>query len=125
MSDWNKERPVRLAIAVDDPMLSDRLALLLAHVHGNEVVQAGVDADAVLKAASRARAEVPFDPLTAREHEVLTLLAEGASNKEIAQRLGISAHTAKFHVRSVTDKVDATGRTDAVAQAARQRLIQL
>jgi DNA-binding CsgD family transcriptional regulator len=63
--------------------------------------------------------------LTPRELEVLELLAEGASNKTIARGLGISVHTAKFHVRSLIDKLDATGRTDAVAHAARLRVIHL
>jgi len=56
---------------------------------------------------------------------VLALLAEGASNKAIAQRLGISVHTAKFHVASLIDKLDAVGRTDAVAHAARRGVIHL
>jgi DNA-binding NarL/FixJ family response regulator len=76
---------------------------------------------------------IPYKPppsqqdhrLTARELEVLRLLAEGASNKLIARRLGISFHTAKFHVASIAAKLDATGRTDAVAQAVRLRLILL
>jgi DNA-binding NarL/FixJ family response regulator len=63
--------------------------------------------------------------LTARELEVLRLLAEGASNKLIARTLGISFHTAKFHVASIAAKLDATGRTDAVAQAVRLGLIML
>lgn len=63
--------------------------------------------------------------LTRRETEVLNLMAEGASNKEIARRLGISVHTAKFHVGQVLDKLDATGRTDAVAQAARIGVLHL
>jgi DNA-binding NarL/FixJ family response regulator len=63
--------------------------------------------------------------LTARELEVLALLGEGASNKEIARRLAISVHTAKFHVASILDKLDATGRTDAVAHAARLGLLML
>ncbi len=63
--------------------------------------------------------------LTARELDVLRLLAEGASNKLIARRLGISFHTAKFHVASIAAKLDATGRTDAVAQAVRLGLILL
>jgi DNA-binding NarL/FixJ family response regulator len=71
---------------------------------------------------SRGTAE---DLLTAREREVLRLLAEGASNKIIARRLGISFHTAKFHVASIAAKLDATGRTDAVAQAVRLGLIML
>ena len=56
--------------------------------------------------------------LTPRERDVLVLIAEGASNKAIARRLGISVHTAKFHVGSLLDKLDATGRADAVAHAA-------
>ena len=63
--------------------------------------------------------------LTARELEVLSLLGEGASNKEIARRLAISVHTAKFHVASILDKLDATGRTDAVAHAIRLGLLML
>jgi DNA-binding CsgD family transcriptional regulator len=63
--------------------------------------------------------------LTPRELEVLALLAEGASNKTIARRLAISVHTAKFHVASVIDKLDAIGRTDAVAHAARLGIINL
>ena len=63
--------------------------------------------------------------LTPRELDVLALLAEGASNKDIARRLGISEHTAKFHVGSLLEKLDATGRTDAVAHAARRGVIHL
>jgi DNA-binding NarL/FixJ family response regulator len=63
--------------------------------------------------------------LTAREREVLALLAEGASNKAIARRLAISVHTVKFHVGAILEKLDATGRTDAVAHAVRLGLILL
>jgi DNA-binding NarL/FixJ family response regulator len=63
--------------------------------------------------------------LTSREIEVLSLLAEGASNKEIARKLGISVHTAKFHVASILEKLDANGRTDAVAHAVRRGLLML
>ncbi|MGF9762481.1 LuxR family transcriptional regulator [Microvirga sp. 0TCS3.31] len=59
------------------------------------------------------------DVLSRTTLDVLRLLAEGASNKLIARRLGISFHTAKFHVASIAAKLDATGRTDAVAQAVR------
>ena len=50
-------------------------------------------------------------------------VASGASNKAIARRLGISAHTAKFHVAFLLDKLDAVGHTDAVADAGRRRVI--
>jgi DNA-binding CsgD family transcriptional regulator len=63
--------------------------------------------------------------LTPRELEVLALLAEGMSNKAIARRLGISVHTAKFHVGALMDKLDAVGRTDAVAHAVRRGVINL
>jgi len=56
---------------------------------------------------------------------VLALLAEGLSNKAIARRLGISVHTAKFHVGALMDKLDAVGRTDAVAHAVRRGVIHL
>ena len=63
--------------------------------------------------------------LTQRELDVLALMAEGASNKMIARQLNISVHTVKFHVGSLLDKLDATGRTDAVAHAARRGVIEL
>jgi DNA-binding NarL/FixJ family response regulator len=63
--------------------------------------------------------------LTAREHDVLQALADGASNKLIARRLSISFHTAKFHVASILAKLDADTRTEAVAQAARLGLVML
>jgi DNA-binding NarL/FixJ family response regulator len=66
-----------------------------------------------------------LDPLTPREREVLELLAEGLSNRQIAERLGISEHTAKFHVASVSGKLGASSRTEAVSQGVRRGLITL
>jgi DNA-binding NarL/FixJ family response regulator len=63
--------------------------------------------------------------LTAREGEVLDLLAHGASNKIIARELKISIHTAKFHVASVLAKLGARNRSDAVAIGVRRGLILL
>jgi DNA-binding NarL/FixJ family response regulator len=63
--------------------------------------------------------------LSAREHEVLELVADGLSNKLIADRLGVSEHTVKFHVRSLLDKLGADTRADAVARAARRGLLSL
>jgi DNA-binding CsgD family transcriptional regulator len=83
-------------------------------------------ADAAVVPSTDVSASADADvPLTPRELEVLALLAEGASNKVIARRLGISVHTAKFHVASLLDKLDAVGRTDAVAHAARRGVINL
>ena len=114
-----------IAIEVDEPGLADRLAALLADVPGVRLARPGEVADAVLTAPETSPPSEPDAGLTPRETEVLKMLAEGASNKTIARRLGISVHTAKFHVGSLLDKLDATGRTDAVAHAARLGVIHL
>jgi two-component system, NarL family, response regulator YdfI len=64
-------------------------------------------------------------PLTPRELEVLAAMADGASNKAIARRLGISFHTAKFHVAAILAKLDAESRTEAVTRAAQLGLVML
>ena len=115
--------PLILALQIHDPALAERLAALLGEVPGLRLAGPGEPADLVLAAAPEPHAAEL--PLTPREREVLALLAEGASNKLIARRLGISVHTAKFHVGQLLDKLDATGRTDAVAHAARQGVIHL
>jgi two-component system, NarL family, response regulator LiaR len=66
-----------------------------------------------------------FETLTERELEVLTLLAQGMPNKEIAAHLTISERTAKFHVSSIMGKLGATNRTEAVSLAAQKGLITL
>jgi DNA-binding NarL/FixJ family response regulator len=65
------------------------------------------------------------DELTPREREVLALLVEGRSNRAIAERLGISEHTAKFHVTALMQKLGAQTRTEAVVKAARLGLVTL
>ena len=65
------------------------------------------------------------EPLTARELQVLQLVAQGLPNKGIARRLGISENTAKFHVASLCGKLGASSRTEAVTIAARRGLILL
>jgi NarL family two-component system response regulator LiaR len=61
--------------------------------------------------------------LTARERQVLTLLADGLTNTEIAERLVISLSTVKSHVSSIITKLGVSGRTEAAIVAVRQRLI--
>lgn len=65
------------------------------------------------------------EPLTARESEVLGMLAEGLGNKEVAAQLGISEHTVKFHVASIMGKLSAASRTEAVTIGIRRGLILL
>jgi DNA-binding CsgD family transcriptional regulator len=65
------------------------------------------------------------ETLTAREREVLQLLAQGFPNKIIALRLHISEHTAKFHVSAIMTKLGAASRTEAVTNAARRGLLIL
>jgi DNA-binding NarL/FixJ family response regulator len=101
------------------------------------VVDRPGDADLVLGPASRwpggdapggARVpddERPVEALTAREHDVLVLLADGVGNREIAARLGISDHTVKFHLSAIFGKLGAATRTDAVRRALRAGLIDL
>lgn len=88
--------------------------------------ESALEADAFLiaRAASTALPAL-VEPLTSREIQVLELLAEGLSNKAIAVRLGISDQTVKFHVASISGKLGAVNRTDAVRKAVRQGLITL
>ena len=117
--------PIRLALDVDDRALADRLAALFATVPGLQLVGTNESADVTLVSNVASASTDDAIVLTPRELEVLTLLAEGMSNKAIARRLGISVHTAKFHVGALIDKLDAVGRTEAVAHAARRGLIHL
>ena len=126
MSKSAEAGPIRLVLNIEDRALADRVAALLANVPGLRLVRRNESADVALVPSTAESASSEGDvPLTPRELEVLSLLAEGMSNKAIARRLGISAHTAKFHVGALIDKFDAVGRTDAVAQAARRGVIHL
>ena len=124
MSKITEAAPIRLALNIEDRVLADRLANLLANVPGLRLVGANEPADVTLVLSGSPPSEDDV-PLTPRELEVLALLAEGLSNKAIARRLGISVHTAKFHVGALMDKLDAVGRTDAVAHAVRRGVIHL
>jgi DNA-binding NarL/FixJ family response regulator len=71
---------------------------------------------------SQSTTEHPFSP---REHEVLTLAADGLTNKEIAYRLGISERTVQFHINSIFNKTTTNSRTEAVALALRNGWINV
>ncbi len=79
-------------------------------------------------AASNLRLPVEIDELeelTARERQVLRLLGDGLGNKQIAARLAISEHTAKFHISSILGKLSVTSRTEAVSQGIKRGLIPI
>ncbi len=115
---------------VVDPALAARLTADAARA-GWAVVARAEDADVVVSAGGGPRPPLatawpgddddspPLEALTPREHDVLTLLAEGAGNRAIAERLGISEHTVKFHLSAVFGKLGATTRTAAVRRALR------
>ncbi|TPQ35121.1 helix-turn-helix transcriptional regulator [Bradyrhizobium guangdongense] len=115
---------IAISVEIDDPVLADRLAAMLDGVAGLRLAAPGEAALSIVARNGSATAPTEFE-LTPRELDVLGLMAEGASNKMIARQLGISVHTVKFHVGSLLDKLDATGRTDAVAHAARRGVINL
>jgi DNA-binding CsgD family transcriptional regulator len=90
-----------------------------------------INVDAIVVAPVRRAAEwnpvepVELEPLTPRERDVLTLIAEGLANKAIAVSLGISDQTVKFHVAAIIAKLGAGNRTDAVRRAVRRGVIAI
>jgi DNA-binding NarL/FixJ family response regulator len=66
-----------------------------------------------------------YGQLTAREVEVLELIAQGLSNKEVGKSLGITEETTKVHVRNIMEKLDVEDRTEAVTRALRRGIIHL
>lgn len=113
-----------VSIRVGEPQLAARVAALLEQTPGLRTARPDEPGDLILSVPDIS--EGGFEQsLTPRERDVIALLAEGLSNKEIGCRLGISPDTAKFHVGRLIEKLDATGRTDAVAHAARRGIIHL
>jgi DNA-binding NarL/FixJ family response regulator len=69
-------------------------------------------------------AELPAEQLTAREHAVLQLLAQGHTNREIAHQLSVSVGTVKVHVEHIIGKLNVTDRTQAAVRAVSLGLLQ-
>jgi DNA-binding NarL/FixJ family response regulator len=96
-----------------------------------EAQASGIAADIVISAAAPSRGTPIADdgfmqePLTPREIQVLELLAEGLPNKGIAERLGISDQTVKFHVSSIMGKLGTTNRVETVRRAVGRGLLAL
>jgi len=141
LAEWDPDAPAEmfeppLVLVADDPVealrgaartvLSRRCSLqqIIAALHAAAaglVVMEGSSLESLLRAPRTVLQ--PMEPLTAREIEVLRLLADGESNKIIAYRLGISEHTVKFHVTSIMAKLGAGSRTEAAMLGVRQGLI--
>lgn len=130
-------RPLLVQVIVSSPVGREELQRLLdlaeIRVIDDEAGGTAHTADVVVMAAEHRADEWQADdeaveylePLTPREREVLDLLADGLSNKGIAARLGISEHTAKFHVASVLAKLGAANRADAVRRGVRRGLVSV
>jgi two-component system, NarL family, nitrate/nitrite response regulator NarL len=130
------ERPARTlrglplrgwALVTRDASAAELRAATAAAAQGFTVVPASLAAR-LLPARlppSEERLEERVEPLTPREREVLDLLAQGLTNRQIAERLGISEHTAKFHVAAVSAKLGAASRTEAVSRGVRRGLVTL
>ena len=123
---WTREA-VRLgvrALLPRDALAAQILAAVEAAASGMALVDPR-ELETLAGTASAAAVSAETHTLTARELEVLRLLAEGAANKNIAWKLGISDHTVKYHVASILGKLNAASRTEAVAIGVRQGLILL
>jgi two-component system, NarL family, response regulator YdfI len=106
---------------------SDQLVAALRAAAAGLVVLHPIEVTATFstQASSSQALDDLTEPLTPREREVLQMLAGGLGNKQIAARLNISEHTAKFHVASILGKLGAGGRTEAVALGIRRGLVLL
>jgi DNA-binding CsgD family transcriptional regulator len=110
------QRRARVVVRARDPRLRSLIVQRLSAAGDLEVAEAS-EPDALVEA------EGLLPDITPREHQVLGLMADGMANKEIAARLGISAHTAKFHVESLLRKLEAANRAEAVHEGIRRGLI--
>jgi DNA-binding NarL/FixJ family response regulator len=100
-------------------------AQIVAAIHAVAAGLAAIPASEMSLLVPAAAPAPLAEPLTPREQDVLEMLAEGLSNKMIAYRLSMSAHTAKFHVNAILAKLGAGTRTEAVTRGIRLGLIQV
>src|SRR6266567_3174694 len=102
----------------------DELAQAIRAVARGEVlVQPRLAGRLLSRFGKQSRGNYPYETLTAREQEVLQLLARGLRNKEIAARLNVSERTVNFHLANIYQKLNVSGRTEALSKALEQGLI--
>jgi two-component system nitrate/nitrite response regulator NarL len=122
---------LRIYLRVSDPAERRRVGDLLRKDPEVVLVADADEADLLVDDAGPARpvggatVSDAGELLTPREREVLRLMADGLGNKGIGTALGISAHTAKYHVAAVLAKLDAQSRTEAVTKGLREGLLPL
>ena len=104
---------------------ADLAAAAAAAARGFAVAPAAWMAGLQPGASAEGHEEIPQERLTAREHEVLELVAQGYSNRGIAGVLEISEHTVKFHLAAIYGKLGARTRTEAVRLGLRRGLITI
>lgn len=104
--------------------LLDAVRTLIAHRPYFTPRVADILLSGYLNGSERERSD-PGEPLTPREREVLQLLAEGRSNKEVASKLGISTRTAESHRQNLMHKLNLHSMNDLVRYAVRNNIIQI
>ncbi|MBV9507711.1 MAG: response regulator transcription factor [Acidobacteriia bacterium] len=112
------------AVLRRDASAAEVLAAVAAAANGLAVLDPA-DLETLLSVSSATPISSEPPVLTARELEVLRMMAEGEANKEIAWKLKISEHTVKFHVASILNKLNAVSRAEAVAIGMRRGMILL
>ena len=103
--------PTEAALSPED---LDGVAALVIDAHDTPAISTRTDGGRDL-----------LEPLTSREHDVLEQMAAGLSNRQIADVLGISEHTVKFHVSAILGKLGVTSRSAAIRHGLRQGLVTL
>ena len=117
---------IKVAFDGTDDVSRTLIASLLSKSPEIEFVSADdPGADLLIAPGSRSLPEEREEPLTHREIDVLDAMAAGKANKQIADDLGISSHTVKFHTSSIYQKLHVTNRAEAVAQGIRRGLLHL
>jgi NarL family two-component system response regulator LiaR len=102
---------------------ADELAKAIRNAHHGRPTLAPEAAQALMQAATQK--ESPIEALTPRQTEVLELMVKGLRNPEIAEKLTVSEATVKHHVRAILEKLGASNRSEAVAIAIRQNIVQV